>query len=288
MSNSVIENYLNQLQLKFSFTNKKTLFVENYNSSFSAFLILTLFKERNVLHILSDEEQALASFNELSSFNSEHTFFFPALYYADGQPHKYYDFNFQQRTALLERLSQNSSQNSIIVSYYDAITEPVLNKQEFSKHHFTLNKHEKISYNFLLEFLSEYHFVKSEFVYFPGQYAVRGNIIDVFSYANEYPIRIELKNDIVDRLSEFHPSTQMSFRQIEKISICPKVEDQNIELVSLLDYLSESDCIIAKDIDLLEDYSDHSDIKRFSKQDILSSLQRFNFIKYGIGTKKGC
>lgn len=280
--NSVLELYFNCIRQRIQFGTENYLFIDNVKASYSAFFIPALLNNNNIIHILPDEEQALISFNEISSLlNNKQVFFFPALYQADGSKHKYYDFNLQQRVEVLENIISNSQQ-LIVVTYYDAITEPVSDKENFKKHQFVIHQNENISYNFLLEFLREYHFVSSDFVYFPGQYAVRGNIIDVFSYSNEYPIRIELKNNQVERLSEFHPNTQMSFRNIEKTSIIPKI-DSEISLTScVLDYFSNNDIVVLKDTQLFSKELKDIEIQRISHDAIFQNILQKKVIAYGL------
>ena len=283
--NSSILSYLSTLRHTWKVVAGNSLFIENAKASYPAFVLLSLLNNTTkILHILPDEDQALASFNELHSLNSQQIFYFPALYLRNGEKHKYYEFNLQQRTSVLEQLSTASS--CVIVTYYDAITEPVVQREIFSKQQFIIHKQESISYKFLLEFLNEYQFVRSEFVYFPGQYAVRGNIIDVYSYANEYPIRIEFKNDTIERLSEFHPSTQMSFRNIEKASISPKIEITSDSQVCLTKYLDSKDIIVIKDEELFSDDFSYTEIARISKEEILKDIHRCKIIKYGLCNKE--
>jgi transcription-repair coupling factor (superfamily II helicase) len=281
-----IDPYLHCISGKIQIPADRILFLENTKGSYSAFVVLTLYSNKHsVLHILPDEEQALTSYNELSSFDNQNVLLFPALHLPDGNKHKYYDFNLQQRTKVLEHLSQ-SNKKIIVVADFNSISEPVFKKENLSKHIFTLHQNENISYNFLLEFLNEYNFEKNEFVYFPGQYSVRGSIIDVFSFGNEYPIRIEFRGNNIYRISEFHPSTQMSFRNLDKISIIPKLENESSTYVSLLDYLSENDFVLLKDIDVWAENESDLKSEKISKEKNISEIKTKNTILYGICNNK--
>ncbi len=284
MSDSCFQEYLTLLQKKYTFDLSKKHRLECFNSSFVAIFILAQQKNKNnILHILPDEEQALASFNELYSFLPNNVFFFPALHYKSGEKHKYYDFNLQQRTSALKILSQNEQNSAVIISYLDAIKEPVSNTKEFNAHQFQLHKNELVSYNFLLEFLKEYHFNKCELVLFPGQYAIRGNIVDVFSYSTEYPVRIEFNSNSIERLSLFQPSTQISFQSLDQISIIPKIDVTHSEPANIFQYFNEKDKIFLKDSVLLyEDSESETNPTSLTKESILKTLQQLTTIEYGL------
>ncbi|MCX7729333.1 MAG: transcription-repair coupling factor [Bacteroidia bacterium] len=281
MNNYLIETYLHCIRQKFTTDSKYRFYIENAKASYPSFVLLSLLNNINVLYILCDEEQALASFNEISSFLPQNTFFFPALHLKNGEKHKYYDFNLQQRTSVQEKLV-SKEKNNIIITYYDAITEPVCNKQAFEKNQFLLHLNENISYNFLLEFLREYNFLKNEFVYFPGQYSVRGNIIDIYSYSNEYPVRIELKNNTIFRLSEFHPSSQMSFRNIDKTSISPKLELEKDNTSSILSYFDDNDMIALKDSKTFQYKFEDTSVMRIPKEKIFEDIVKKKILEFGV------
>ena len=137
--NPSILSYLSTLRHAWKVVAGNSLFIENAKASYPAFVLLSLLNNTTkILHILPDEYQALASFNELHSLNSQKIFYFPALYLRNGEKHKYYEFNLQQRTSVLEQLSTASS--CVIVTYYDAITEPVVQREIFSKQQFIIHK----------------------------------------------------------------------------------------------------------------------------------------------------
>lgn len=284
MEHSVLENYLQCIRQKIRFEGENYVYLETIKGSYASFLITALLKNQNILHVLPDEESALASFNELSSLSANKVLFFPALYQKDGTPHNYQEFNLQQRTEVQQYLS-TKTEKLIVVSYFDAITESVPSKDTFSRHQILLHKNENVSYKFLIDLFNEYGFVKSEFVHVPGQYATRGSIVDVYSYAHEYPVRIEFKNNWIERLTEFHPSTQISFREIDKVHISPKIEMDSTNVVSIIDYFTDDAIFVLKDSGLYDDEYAEVDIKRFSKENVFSKLYssevKRQIIEYG-------
>ncbi len=287
MNLELLLDYLNCTRQKIVFDETSHLYIENAKASYIAFFIGIL-RSNHVLYILPDEEQAMACFNELNSLFGNTVLFFPALYTRDGKPHRYYESHLQKRVTTQQCLLDTSAR-FIIVSYFDAISEPVINKETFSKQCLVLHINEKVSYSFLIELLNEYQFVKSEFVYFPGHYSVRGGIIDVYSYSDEYPIRIEYKGDIIERLSKFHPATQISFQNVDKATIYPKVEVDDVKLVSILDHFIHSTYIVIQDAALFS-YNIDSDIRRFSREEIFSKIlslkDKFKVVECGLSFLK--
>ena len=277
MNSFLLEKYLDHLQLSSVLKTHKNVYLENGKASFPAFLILSLSPHKNILWVLPDEESTIAAFNELYSLAPKQTSHFPPLYLPNGEPYKSYEFNLQQRTTVLHQITSSSNGN-IIVTSFSALTEPVIPKEHFQKHLFTIHQNENISYNFLIELLNDYQFIQSEFVYFPGQYAVRGHIIDIYSYTSEYPFRIELRNNTIVRLSEFHPSTQMSFQNIEQATIAPKTETIYTETSCLTQYFSNQDLFILKDPALFKE----PETCQIPKQTILSEIFQKSHIEYGL------
>src|SRR5690606_9748985 len=102
-----------------------------------------------------------------------------------------------------------------------------------------------------LERLTSIGFRREDFVYEPGQFAMRGGILDIYSYGNEHPYRIELFGNEVDSIRIFNPETQLSERKLLQVSILPNIETNfdTQEKISLLDYLPENTVIWAKDLD---------------------------------------
>ena len=142
-------------------------------------------------------------------------FFFPMSY---KRPYEYEEIenaNILMRAEVLNQLS-NHPEGNVIVTYPEAISEKVINKKSLSSNTFLITKGEVLDRTFLEEFLHSYDFEKTDFVYEAGQFAIRGGIIDVFSFANEYPYRIELFGDEVDSIRSFDPGSQLSVDTLEQ------------------------------------------------------------------------
>jgi transcription-repair coupling factor (superfamily II helicase) len=147
--------------------------------------------------------------------------------------------NILMRAEVLNRLA-NKTTAEVIVTYPEALSEKVISKRSLASNTFHVTVKEKLDIAFLEEFLHNYDFEKTDFVYEAGQFAVRGGIIDVFSFAHELPYRIELFGDEVDSIRSFEPGSQLSVESQEKISIIPNVQTKLVqeERQSLLEFIS--------------------------------------------------
>ncbi len=149
-----------------------------------------------------------------------------------------------------------------IITYPEALTEKVINKKSLAQNTFGVKVGERLDVDFLTEMLSEYEFERTEFVNEAGQYAIRGGIVDVFSYANELPYRIELFGDEIESIRTFNPETQLSVEKKQAISIIPNVQTKLLHETreSFLQFIPKDTKIWFKDtrlvLDVLDDYFD--------------------------------
>ncbi|MDR1879247.1 MAG: transcription-repair coupling factor [Bacteroidales bacterium] len=187
------------------------------------------------LFILPDKESAAFFYGDLEQLLQEENtdaslkqvVFFPETNPFSHKTSQTDNFNVLLRTKTLQRLQQG--ERLLIVTSPEAIMQKVATKQEIDKSAFCVLKGENISQDFLLEFLTENHFEYSDFVFQPGQFAVRGGIVDVFSYTNEFPYRIEFSGNTVASLRIFEIDTQLSKTLLDKIVITPDLhQDKTI------------------------------------------------------------
>ncbi len=138
----------------------------------------------------------------------------------------------------------------LVVTYPEALSEKVINRQSLVQNTFSAKVGDKLDVNFLGELLGQYDFEKSDFVYEAGQYAVRGGIVDVFSYANELPYRLELFGDEIESIRTFNPETQLSVEPRTSVSIIPNVQTKLLQerRESFLDFLPRTSCLWVKDV----------------------------------------
>ncbi|TGE09836.1 transcription-repair coupling factor [Hymenobacter fodinae] len=149
---------------------------------------------------------------------------------------------------------------ALIVTYPEALFEKVINKKSLVANTFVVKTGDKLDVNFISDMLAEYDFERTDFVYEPGQFAVRGGIVDIFSYANELPYRIELFGDEVETIRTFDPESQLSVEKRQQVSIIPNVQTKLLQETreAFLDFIPKNTCIWAKDLRQTLDVVDES------------------------------
>jgi transcription-repair coupling factor (superfamily II helicase) len=238
-------------------SHSKCVRIKGLHGSLDALIFSSVFKSirANHLVVLSDKEEASYFLNDLQHLLDEkEVFFFPMSY---KRPYEYEEIenaNILMRAEVLNQLS-NHPEGNVIVTYPEALSEKVINKKALSSNTFMIKKEEKLDLAFLEEFLHTYDFEKTDFVYEAGQFAIRGGIIDVFSFANEYPYRIELFGDTVDSIRSFDPGSQLSIDALDKINLMPNVQTRLVqeERQSLLEFISPNSRVWLKDAEMVMD-----------------------------------
>ncbi|NVO11365.1 MAG: transcription-repair coupling factor [Bacteroidales bacterium] len=183
--------------------------------------------ERPFLFILNDKEEAAYFFNDLSNILSpEQIFFFPSSYKRSVQYGQTLPEAVIQRTDvlnLLPRLSHNPNSSIAIVTYPDALFEKVVTIENLERNTLIIKKGEKIPPSFITDLLEEYGFERVEFVYEPGQYSIRGSIVDIFSFSSSFPYRVDFFGDEVESIRVFDVEDQLSKEQLNEITIVPNM-----------------------------------------------------------------
>ncbi|MEM8908698.1 MAG: CarD family transcriptional regulator, partial [Bacteroidota bacterium] len=163
--------------------------------------------------------------------------------------------NALQRTEVINKITSSAATGQIIVTYPEALFEKVVAPAVLNKTRMSISVQETVDVDTLIEILIEYGFERVDFVYEPGQFSIRGGIIDIFSYGNEWPYRIELFDEEVETIRTFNPTTQLSQQNIAKVSIVPNINTKfsQDEKVSLFGVLPEQTAIWIKDFQMLLD-----------------------------------
>lgn len=207
-----------------------------------SFVLAALYKNNPQTHLVicSDKEQAAYTQNNIDNLLEEKAVhFFPDSF---RRPTIYEELdknNVLQRTDTVNKVAKAKAQAEIIVTYPEALFEKVVNPKELSDKKIEIQTGEEIDPDFMIEILVEYGFEREEFVFEPGQFSIRGGIIDIFSYGNDWPYRIELFDDEVETIRTFDPMNQLSKKNIAKLSIVPNIntkfrQDQKISLFKVL------------------------------------------------------
>jgi transcription-repair coupling factor (superfamily II helicase) len=237
--------------------------IKGISGSLDAVVVASAFKlhPNDYVIVLQDKEEAAYFQNDLQNLLEREILLFPMSYKRPYEFEEIENANILMRAEVLNRLGNppagraGKTKPEIIVTYPEALSEKVINKRSLASNTFTVTLGEKLDLSFLEEFLHTYDFEKTDFVYEAGQFAVRGGIIDVFSFAHELPYRIELFGDEVDSIRSFDPGSQLSVDTLENISIIPDVQTKLMqeERQSFLEFISPSTKLWLKDVQLTVD-----------------------------------
>ncbi|MEN8138054.1 MAG: transcription-repair coupling factor [Bacteroidota bacterium] len=209
--------------------------------------------EKPFLVVLDDKEQAAYFLNEAEQIVGEKdVLFYPGSYRRPYQIEETDNSNVLLRAEVLNRINSRKKP-AIIVTYPDALFEKVITRKEMEKHSLKVAVGDNISIDFLNEVLFEYKFNRVDFVVEPGDFSVRGGIVDVFSFSNDNPYRIEFFGDEVDSIRTFDVESQLSVDKVNKFRIIPNVEDKRIDerRESFLKYISASSVIAFNNAELV-------------------------------------
>lgn len=204
--------------------------------------------------VLPDKEEAAYFLNDLESLVGERALFYPASYRRAYEIEKTDNANIQLRAEVLNKVSAREQQY-FIVSYPDALSEFVVTEKDLLSHTLDIHLQDKLSPAFLQETLQEYGFERVDFVGDPGQYSIRGGIIDIYSFANEHPYRIEFFGDEIDSIRLFDAASQLSVKKLEHIAILPNIQNKVSEerRVSIFEFLPDNTLFWFKDFSICRD-----------------------------------
>jgi transcription-repair coupling factor (superfamily II helicase) len=203
------------------------------------------------LYIMHDREEAAYFQNDLQNLmGDKEVLFFPTSYKRAYQFEETENANVLRRAEVLN-LMNGKDGKELIITYPEALTEKVINKRSLRENTFSAKIGDKLDTGFVSEFLVGYDFDKTDFVYEPGQFSIRGGIIDVYSYAHDLPYRIELFGDEIESIRTFDPNTQLSVEAVKEVSLIPDVQTKLLQETreSFLDFLPDNTLVFAKDIE---------------------------------------
>jgi len=223
-------------------------------SSFS-FVVANIFKEADkpFLLVFNDKEEAAYYLNDLEQLlNEKDVLFYPGSYRRPYQIEETDNANVLLRAEVLNRINSRKKP-AIIVTYPDALFEKVVTRRELEKNTLKITKDDNLSIDFVNEVLFEYQFKRVDFVTEPGEFSVRGGIVDVFSFSHDEPYRIEFFGDEVDSIRTFDVETQLSTEQVKKINIIPNVANKFLEesRQSFLKYIAQKTVIFTSNADVM-------------------------------------
>ncbi|MBY0424670.1 MAG: transcription-repair coupling factor, partial [Cytophagales bacterium] len=207
-------------------------------------------KSQSALFILHDREEAAYFQNDLENLLEKEVLFFPTSYKKPYQFEEIENANVLTRTEVLNKLNDSNTKQALIVTYPEALTEKVINKRWLVENSLSAKVGDKLDLAFIAEVLDSYGFEKNDFVYEAGQYSIRGGIVDIFSFSNQYPYRLEFFGNEIESIRTFNPDTQLSIGHIDHVSILPNI--QHREMVetreSFFSFLKKDTVVWAKDL----------------------------------------
>jgi transcription-repair coupling factor (superfamily II helicase) len=228
--------------------------------------------------VLRDKEEASYFSNDLANLLQEEILYYPMSYKRPYEFQEVDNANVLARAEVLNKLNGNELSRFLVVTYPEALPEKVVDKKTLVSNTFTAKVGEKLDSEFLGDFLSSYDFEKNDFVYEAGQYSIRGGIVDVFSFSNELPYRIELFGDEIESIRTFDPNTQLSVEFKKQVAIIPDLQSKVVKesRESFLHYFNEDTTVWVKDfsqiLEVAEKHVQQAQLEYDKKADLGSNL----------------
>ncbi|MCE3280945.1 MAG: transcription-repair coupling factor, partial [Bacteroidetes bacterium] len=234
------DNENNSLLIQELKGNGVRVHLKNVVGSSLAFISAALHQNiyKTNLFIVNDKEEAAYLLNDLENLlGEENVLFFPASYRMPYEHEEIDNANILLRAEVLNKLNiaapadktVSRSKHVCIVTYPEALTEKVVTKALLTKNTLQIRQGEKISIDFITEVLNEYEFDRVDYVIEPGQFSVRGGIVDIFSFSNDHPYRVEFLGNDVDSIRSFDPTSQLSISKLMFCTIIPNVQTKLLQ-----------------------------------------------------------
>lgn len=205
-----------------------------------------LIHQKNIVFIVENKEDALYATTELEELlGKEKVFYFPPSHLDPYQIEKIQNANLVLRTEVLNRLNSNKSAK-VIVTPYNALAERVLKKADFTSISHTIKVGDSLDFDFVNELLQMNQFQRTDFVSEPGEFSIRGGIVDLFSYSNERPYRITFFGSEVESIKTFNIETQLSLEKVQEFQLVSNMNTANSESkIPFFDILPKDAIIIS-------------------------------------------
>ncbi|MDZ4793208.1 MAG: transcription-repair coupling factor [Bacteroidota bacterium] len=262
----LLEQYQNtprlfQLADRLSFAQPQKIYLKNLQGSSSQFVVAATFmhaacSQLNHIIVLNDAEEAAYFHNTLENLTEAlDIFYFPSSFKNRKNYQLLNSSHVMLRTEALTKIAAGGNKK-ILVTYPEALFEKVVLPATLSSNIIHIQSGDRLNVEELLLKLSDYGFERTDFVYQPGQFAIRGGILDIYSFGNEKPYRVELFGNDVDSIRIVDPETQLSERKLLQVSIIPNVDTQfeNEDRVSLFDFLPENTIVWIQDYELCREH----------------------------------
>ena len=247
----------------------KTIFLEGLLASSAPMLFASLSAKcpRRMLFVLQDAEEAGYFYHDLTQLmGTSDVLFFPSSYrravkYAQRDPASEI-----LRMEVLSRIMRKALSTLYVVSYPEALAELVVSKKNLDARTLVLEKDQTIAVTDIEKTLHEFGFHEVDYVYEPGQFALRGSILDVYSFSCEYPYRVDFFGDDIDSIRTFEVEDQLSREQCDHIEIVPELTLTAEDKVPFLSFVPNDTLLVTKDFLYVRDAIDRTYQEGFSAQ----------------------
>ena len=256
------------------------IFLQGQQASATPLLFAAVATEikQTFLFVLQDADEAGYFYHDLTQvMGTQNVLFFPSSFKRSVKYGQRDSANEILRTEVLARLSARDNQATeslLIISYPEALSELVVSKQHLDERRLSLKTgQQQIDITDIAHKLREYGFQEVDYVYEPGQYSVRGSILDVYSFSCENPFRIDFFGREIDTIRTFEVQDQLSKDKLNEIEIVPELATLTTERVSFLNFLPSNSVMVYKDFAYIRDVIAHVYDEGYSKQAITEQLE---------------
>ena len=225
---------------------------------------------RPYLFVLDDQEDAGYFYHDLTQMlGDKDVVFFPSSYRRAIKYNQKDDANEMLRTNTLTCILASPNSPLFIVTYPDALAERVVSRQNVEQHSIVLSKGSMVDVTELESRLFDLGFARTDYVYEPGQFAIRGSIVDVFSFSNEDPYRVDFFGDEIDSIRTFDIVSQLSGDKLDTITVVPDLLETPSRYISLLSFLPDDTLIVTRSLAFVADKIDEICQAGFSRQAVI-------------------
>lgn len=256
------------------------IFLQGQQASATPLLFAAVATEikQTFLFVLQDADEAGYFYHDLTQVvGTQNVLFFPSSFKRSVKYGQRDSANEILRTEVLARVSARDNQATeslLIVSHPEALSELVVSKQHLDERRLSLKTgQQQIDITDIAHKLREYGFQEVDYVYEPGQYSVRGSILDVYSFSCENPFRIDFFGREIDTIRTFEVQDQLSKDKLNEIEIVPELATLTTERVSFLNFLPSNSVMVYKDFAYIRDVIAHVYDEGYSKQAITEQLE---------------
>ena len=265
------------LKAKIGDDSIKTFFLQGLVASAVPMTLASLDVEQAMLVIAQDEDEAGYMYHDICRLiGEERAQFFPSSYKRAVKYGQHDPANEILRTETLTKTSTRPEQGvggRIIVSYPMALAELVVSKSQLDAKMINLTAHQELDIVKLEKKLTEFGFVRTDYVYEPGQFAVRGSILDVYSYSSELPYRLDFFGDEIDSIRTFSVDDQLSKEKKREVKIVPELTALREEKIPMTDFLPDDTILVTRDLLFIHDKIEQIYNDGFSQQAIAEKLE---------------